>query len=86
MAKSDVRVLVQIRNEVSDLIGLFGFEIKEWLSNDNSVGTLVKEMKIIGIRYNVEWDYYYYYYFSSLKLVKKIQYIKKIIIKISSKM
>ena len=33
-AKSDVRVLVQIRNEVTDLIGRFGFEIKEWLTKN----------------------------------------------------
>ena len=54
--KSDVRVLVQIRNEVCDLVGRFGFEFKDRLGNDNFVGTVVKEMKILGIRYYVESD------------------------------
>ena len=58
-SNSDEKLLVQTRKEVHELIGKFGFEIKEWFSNNPRIGSTLKEKNILGIRYDVEKDKLY---------------------------
>ena len=52
-ASNDIEKLVQTRDEIDKLIGQFGFSIKEWLSNDERLGQVREEMKVLGIHYKV---------------------------------
>ena len=58
-SNSDEKLLVQTRKEVDELIGKFGFEIKEWFINNPRIGSTSKEKNILGIRYDVEKDKLY---------------------------
>ena len=53
-ASNDENLLIRIKNETSDLLGKFGFQIKEWWSNNEKIGTVKEKMKILGIRFDVE--------------------------------
>ena len=55
-SNSKIEVLRTTRNEMDGLIGKFGFNIKEWYSNDKERGMNLKSKKILGIQYNTETD------------------------------
>ena len=55
-ANSNAKVLKTIRNEVTELIGKFGFDVKEWFSNHPMIGSVQKMKKVLGIRWDMEND------------------------------
>ena len=44
--------MIQKRDETSKLLGQYGFEIKEWLSNRNDVGRVKENGKVLGMLWN----------------------------------
>ena len=50
-ADSNADTLLKTRNRIDDLIGHFGFEIKEWLSNDKHIGKMKRKFSAFGITY-----------------------------------
>ena len=72
-ASSDANVLVKTRKEIDELIGGFGFQIKEWISNNKRIGEVVKEKKILGIQYNIEKDELY----ASMSTTDDIKFTKR---------
>ena len=47
-ANSSASKLIKQRDEVDELLGRFGFEIKEWISNNPDIGKVKEKMKILG--------------------------------------
>ncbi len=43
--------LIKQREEVDELLGRFGFEIKEWRSNNSDIGTVKDNLKMLGTRW-----------------------------------
>ena len=43
-------------NETTELLGKYGFEVKEWLSNRESVGKVKRNGKVLGLRWDGEKD------------------------------
>ena len=41
-SSSKIEVLIQTRDEIDKLIGKFGFNVKEWISNHSEIGTVKK--------------------------------------------
>ena len=72
-SNSDEKLLVQTRKEVNELIGKFGFEIKEWFSNNPRIGSTLNEKNILGIRYDVEKDKLY----AAVNLQGEIKFTKR---------
>ena len=54
--KNNEKKLKDTRDEIDELIGEFGFNIKEWRSNNANLGSNVKSKKILGIQYNIQND------------------------------
>ena len=48
--------LVKKKNETSKLLGKFGFEVKDWLSNREEIGTVKEKGKVLGMIWNGERD------------------------------
>ena len=48
--------LVHKKEETSKLLGEYGFQIKEWLSNNSEVGTVKPNGKILGLLWNGDED------------------------------
>ena len=48
--------LMDTKRETDELIGMFGFKIKEWYSNMRDLGAQLKSKKILGIQYDTEND------------------------------
>ena len=44
------------RDEINQLLGTFGFKIKEWFSNNPSVGTVMDKIKVLGLNWHPERD------------------------------
>ena len=42
----------ETRNQVDDLIGKFGFDIKTWFSNRAAVGQVIVDAKVLGLKWN----------------------------------
>ena len=55
-ANNNKEILRQTRNEIEDLLGKFGFSIKEWYSNEPELGEGASSKKILGIEYNTDSD------------------------------
>ena len=53
---SDKELLKLTCTEIDDLIGQFGFSVKDWISNHPEIGTTRKSKKILGINYDIEKD------------------------------
>ena len=56
-ANSDMQELELARDETEELLGRFGFDIKEWLSNHPVIGHVKESNKILGTRWNAVKDY-----------------------------
>ena len=77
-ASNDENFLIRIKKETSQLLGNFGFEIKEWLSNNEKVGKMKEDMKILGDRYNVKNENLYPTL--GIPLIKKVDKTKYFIV------
>ena len=55
-ACSNISEIIQKRNETTQLLGKFGFEIKEWISNNPNVGTVKENGKVLGLNWNSKRD------------------------------
>ena len=55
-ASSNISELIQKRNETTQLLGNFGFEIKEWHSNNPNIGTVKENGKVLGLNWNAKKD------------------------------
>ena len=55
-ASSKMEEIIQKRKETTDLLGKFGFEIKEWRSNNPDLGTVKKHGKVLGLNWDAERD------------------------------
>ena len=53
---NDEKRIIKKRNQIVDLIGQFGFEVKEWFSNRVNVGTVVDYKTVLGCKWNVKED------------------------------
>ena len=52
----DARKLKRKRDEATQLLGQFGFEVKEWLSNNRDLGKVKTNGKILGLPWNADED------------------------------
>ena len=48
--------LIKKKNETNILLGKFGFEIKEWLSNNKEIGKVKENGKVLGMLWNGDED------------------------------
>ena len=55
-ADNDEKKLLETRNQITDLIGKFGFNIKTWYSNNAEVGDVVVKKKILGLTWEIDED------------------------------
>ena len=55
-AHSDESELQITRDQIDNLIGKFGFEIKAWYSNRESLGCCVDEKKVLGVKWKMTID------------------------------
>ena len=55
-SNSNATILRRTRSQVDELIGKFGFEIKEWFSNHPKVGCAKKSKKVLGVTWDMETD------------------------------
>ena len=55
-ASSNVEILKETMKQVDELLGKFGFDIKEWFSNNESIGSMVNVRKVLGIAWNMKDD------------------------------
>ena len=48
--------IVSTRDQMTDLIGRFDFEIEHWYSNNPNVGNVVEKTKVVGLTCNLQSD------------------------------
>ena len=53
---SDVSDIIRRRDVTTELLGKFGFEIKDWKSNHYEVGTIEENGKVLGLRWDAKKD------------------------------
>ena len=54
-ADNEEREIMKSKLEVDDILGEFGFKVKEWYSNNERVGS-VCENKVLGLKWSAEKD------------------------------
>ena len=55
-AENDESNLMDTRYQVDNILGKFGFEIKEWFSNNSKLGTVLDQTKVLGLKWNISKD------------------------------
>ena len=54
---NEKRKMIQVRDEINELLGEFGFDVKLWYSNHKDIGTVEKYKTVLGCKWDMEKDY-----------------------------
>ena len=55
-AESKFQMVKEKRNETTKLLGNFGFEVKNWNSNNSRIGTVNEDGKVLGMNWDAKKD------------------------------
>ena len=55
-ASSNEQLIINKRQETEELLGKFGFQIKQWYSNNQRVGVSANDQKVLGLKWDMGKD------------------------------